>query len=772
MAGALDGIKVIDFGQYIAGPMTAMLLGDQGADVIRVDPPGGPVWDSAANATYNRNKRSIVLDLKSDAGRDLARTLVEGADIVIENFRPGVMDRLGLGAAAMTAANPRLIYCSIPGFAADDPRAATPGWEGVVGAATGVYPLRPGAAHPVYTAMPISSTYAAIQSAVAITMALNARERSGLGQVVEVPLFDATFGAIGFGGQRVHSQEQAPIGDVQAAQRAAGGNPNMVVGGQIQCKDGRYVMYMGGNKEARHFLEATGASEWVDALLAGKITIDEARARTEALFKTRTAQEWEDFSEQIGTECAVCRPSAEWLDNPGALGSGIIVDIVDPKLGKVRGPGIAVRMSATPPSIRSPRALPDSNRQEILAELSGQAVAAATNGSTPPAAVESMLRSALEGVRVLDLCIVLAGPTCGRTLGEYGADVIKIDRPVQPNAMAGRGGGGAGFHTDINRAKRSIMLDLKQPEGLEVFMKLVDSADVVVQNFRNHVATRVGFGYEQVKARKPGIVYGSLNAYGQVGPFEGRPGHEQILQAATGAQERYGGSGRPLLQPYAVNDYGTGFMGALGVALALYHRQRTGEGQHVDSALAYTATMLQSSMMQAYEGKVWDEPRGQDAIGSGPLNRAYQASDGWFFFAARPSDLAKSPDLRDLAGRSGPDLERALEERFRGATGAGWIGRLTAAGIGAHGFDSARDLMERPWVQDHGLSVTREHSGLGLVTTTGPAARLSRTPCVPGRPAPQPGEDAAGILAEIGLSPDLDRLIAAGIVSGAAVPVA
>src|SRR5438128_1537769 len=107
MAGALDGMRLIDFGQYVAGPLAAMLLGDQGADVIRVDPPAGPPFDTPANATWNRNKRSIVLDLKQSAGRDMARRLIETADVVIENFRPGVMERLGLGAETTTAANPR-----------------------------------------------------------------------------------------------------------------------------------------------------------------------------------------------------------------------------------------------------------------------------------------------------------------------------------------------------------------------------------------------------------------------------------------------------------------------------------------------------------------------------------------------------------------------------------------------------------------------------------------------------------------------------------------
>src|SRR4051812_29221302 len=139
MPGVLADVRVIDFGQYVAGPLAAMLLADQGADVVRIDPPGGPRWQTPANATWNRGKRSIVLDLKSPGDRATAGQLVATADVVIENFRPGVMDRLGLGADAMLARNPRLIYCSLPGFATDDPRVTVPAWEGVVSAAAASY---------------------------------------------------------------------------------------------------------------------------------------------------------------------------------------------------------------------------------------------------------------------------------------------------------------------------------------------------------------------------------------------------------------------------------------------------------------------------------------------------------------------------------------------------------------------------------------------------------------------------------------------------------
>ena len=133
---ALEGVRVIDFGQYIAGPMVGMMLADFGADVIRIDPPAGPRFDTAANATWNRGKRSIVLDLKRSEDLAHARDLIASADVVIENFRPGVMERQGIGPGAMTRAHPQLIYCSMPGFASNDPRAGMRGWEGVIAAAT------------------------------------------------------------------------------------------------------------------------------------------------------------------------------------------------------------------------------------------------------------------------------------------------------------------------------------------------------------------------------------------------------------------------------------------------------------------------------------------------------------------------------------------------------------------------------------------------------------------------------------------------------------
>ena len=740
MAGVLDGIRVIDFGQYIAGPLTGMLLADQGADVIRIDPPDGPSWDTPANATWNRGKRSIALDLKKKDDQEIAQQLVDSADVVIENFRPGVMARLGLDAKHMTQRNHQLIYCSLPGFAPNDPRAGVKAWEGIVGAATWTYrPSLSGAnpEDPVYTAIPIASSYAAFISSVTIAMALLGRERDGVGQQIIVPLFDAMFPAMGGRVITLHDRKPAPAR-----------NPGMGWTRTFKGSDGRWVQYHAGNLRFQQFTEAAGADKWDDPESPAH-----QEKRMEELFATRTALEWEELATNVGSEAALSRTAAEWMLHPHARESEMIVSVDDPVLGPVLQPGINARLARTPGEIRGPAPTLNAHRDEILDELSSINVA--------PKQLETPrdMPAILEGIKVLDLCIVLAGPTCGRTMAEFGADVIKIDSPDRERVS---------FHNEINRAKRSIVLNLKSKEGLEIFWRLVEDADVVVQNFRKDVAERLGVGYEQVRAKKPDIVYASLNTYGQIGPWATRPGHEQIAQAATGMQERFGGDERSYTQPFAVNDYGTGFMGAYAVALALLHRKKTGEGQHVNTALAYTAGTLQSQFLQDYAGKKWTEARGQNARGTGPLNRAYKTADEWIFMSAQAGDqatLATIEGLETIADQDENRLEELLEKCFLSAAAGDWVARLTSHDIGAHHLvTTTAELLENPWNKQHGLSATREHDELGQITTTGPAPRLSRTPVVIGRPAPKPGSDAHDILSDIGMENEFDRLVADNII--------
>ena len=244
---------------------SALLLADQGAEVIHVDPPGGPRWQAPANATLQRGKHSIILDLKTSADLTVARALIGSADVLIENFRPGVMDRLGLGWDAVGHGHDRLIYCSLPGFAADDRRAAMPAWEGVLAAATGTYASRGPASssrpsaepavgvydQPRFNALPLASEFGALVAAIAIVMALIARERDGLGQRIEVPRFDAMFLAFGASGLLVNGA-------------IAGGRPADPWSGTYECRDGALVLLnLATPRFVHRFLEVTGTlAEW------------------------------------------------------------------------------------------------------------------------------------------------------------------------------------------------------------------------------------------------------------------------------------------------------------------------------------------------------------------------------------------------------------------------------------------------------------------------------------------------------------------------------
>jgi crotonobetainyl-CoA:carnitine CoA-transferase CaiB-like acyl-CoA transferase len=429
MEGALDGLRVVDFAQYLAGPLTAMMLSDLGAEVIRVDPPGGPRWQHPANAILQRGKRSIVLDLTSSTDYQTAWRLIERADVVIEGFRPGVMERLGLGAQAALAANARLIYCSLPGFGSDDPRAHLPAWEGIVNAAAGHY-LPRGSTPPnyrgiagadlVYNALPLSSSFAAIVAGHSILAALIARERTGLGQRVEVPLFDAVFELTGFAAHTAPTPVQtAPLSP-----------PHM---GHYRCADGRWLhLCLIQDRHLQWFARTFMPQEWIDDGMANQDRLrtdsalqQRARDRFARLFQTRPALEWERLiNEQSGAPASICATSVEWLrDDQHARAIEAVIELDDPEYGRTIQAGYPFRLSKTPPVTRGARHPLNADRAAVLAEL-------AEDHRVPQAQFverNANLQQALSGLHVVDLTQVLAGPTSARILAEYEAEVIKIN---------------------------------------------------------------------------------------------------------------------------------------------------------------------------------------------------------------------------------------------------------------------------------------------------------------------------------------------------------
>jgi len=756
--GPLTGLRVIDFGHYVAGPLAAVLLADQGADVIHVDPPGGPRWDTVADAFFNRSKRRIILDLKRAGDLAVARRLIATADVVVENFRPGTLARLGLDPDELCSLHPGLIVCSMPGFAADDPRAGLRAFEGIIAAATANCQPRVGEEpagwdwdRPTYSALPLASSFAAYLAACGIVMALIARRRTGRGQRVDVPLFDAMFALIGHSGAYAHERGLRPPKGIH--QRGAGA---------FRCSDGRFVQF--DTSSPRHlswFARAAGLLGSVDPELldlsanARPEVNERLHARLRAEFATRTAAEWEELGNAAGAAIGFVRTAAEWIGTEHARLTRAVATVDDPELGPIWCAGLPVSLSAFPDLVIEPRHLPGEDTAGILAELDVLSPRLACPGAEPE------LDRPLSGMRVLDLGVALAGPTCGRLLAEFGAEVVKINAP------------NAGVSGYLNRGKDSLLLDVATVAGQDVYWRLVDRADVVLENFSPGTAERLSIGYAEVQARRPEAVYTSISCYGPGGPWTYWRGWERQGQAVTGIMER---TGLPsVLGPYNIVDIGTGILGAFVTAVALYHRQETGRGQLACASLAQTATYHQAAFMFDFPGYSQAEPRGYDALGEGPLQRYYRASDRWFFLGARPGELpqlAVAAGAPGLASQPGDAVETALAAAFATADADSIVRQITDAGIAAHPVVQLADLMTDELVRTRGLSVTQEVAEVGSCTMPGISAHLSDTPARVGPPPRRPGADAKALLTAIGLVDRLGDLDRGWVVRASDLPAA
>jgi crotonobetainyl-CoA:carnitine CoA-transferase CaiB-like acyl-CoA transferase len=743
-ATALHGIRVLDFGQYIAGPLTALMLCDQGAEVVRIDPPGGPRWVDPANAVLQRGKKSLRLDLKRHEDLESARRLIAGADVLIENFRSGVMDRLGLGYAACEAINPHLIYCAIPGFSKDDPRAGLQGWEGIVSAASGLYTpysaMRadiPGAgSQPAVSAIPIASNFAAFASANAIVAALIARERIGRGQYIETSLHAAAFEAINIEAQR---------GPPPTHNSFHPGADN-----RFQCADGKWVqLLMIAPRHLAWFVERFLPDRWLEGLGDVDLIRRDAEAGLRLrqalaeLFKTGPAAHWEKLVNAAGVPLAICQTIDEFLTaDMQARAVDAVIELDDPELGPMSQLGYPVTLSLTPSKAQGPRRDWDGDIRDLPVGLPTQTLRRSDGviGGPP-----------LKGIRIVDMSQVLAAPTGVRILAELGAEVVKINDT--DNWIIG--------HLQFNSGKKSILLDVGNPEGRAVLDALLRDADVFVHNLRPHTAERMGVDEEAIRAQFPEIVYATVSAYGDRGPKAGYRGWEPVGQAVTGMQLRLGGE-TPRLARFPLCDFGTGNLLAFAMLLGLWVRLRTGRGQHVQTSLMQAGAYHQSPYMLRYDGQIRHEIGGLFATGWGPLNRLYFAADGWFFLKAPgEASMAMVEGLRLPVSSAG--LEAYLELAFQRDSAEIWVQRLIRAGIAAHMLVTVNQTMESDYAVSKGFSIVRNHPGIGEVRTIGPIVSFSVTPVGVLKPAPAPGRDTRGVLTEFYDANKADALIKAGI---------
>jgi crotonobetainyl-CoA:carnitine CoA-transferase CaiB-like acyl-CoA transferase len=487
-----------------------------------------------------------------------------------------------------------------------------------------------------------------------------------------------------------------------------------------------------------------------------------------AKYAERTGLEWEKIlQEKFDAPAAVVQSTRDWLErDEHALSSQCVIEVNDPVLGTTRQAGFGVTLDRTPPRVALPRQLLDSDGDALRANPGRAGGKAGKNGGGGSPA------SPLEGLKVIDFAMLLAGPTAARVLAQYGAEVIKISNPrvlrADTDPLSDDGMALIG-HITANDGKRTTFIDLKKPDGLAIARQLIVSADVVHENFTPGVAERLGISEADCRELNPGHIYSSLNLHAFGGFRHAYRGHEELGQMITGISARLGGGDGAERSPIILNDHATGHLSAFGIILALYHRLRTGEGQHVRTALSQNASLAQLPFMISYQGASWSEPKGLDAKGWGPLDRLYAGQVGHFYLAAPENGaihrVASAEGLEGVDALSGAELEAELERRFATFPAETWAMRLEAAGLAVQVYRPIHELMADNLVRQRGLSVVNEHLGLGMRGKIGIPGRFSRTPPNVARRVPAAGLDTVDVVSELGWDDRIEQLFENEVIS-------
>ncbi len=729
MTGPLAGVRVLDLADRSAA-LAGRIFADLGAEVVLVEPPGGnPIrrcaprfadrTESAAHHYFSANKRSVVVT--PDAEPEAFLGLIATADVLIETEPPGRLDSLGLGHAALRAVNPGLVQCSVTPFGLDGEWRSWAATD-LIACATGGLAWLSGEPRgvPVQGGSDVAYAMAGLIAASGISIALHDRDRRVDGGGVHLDL---------------SLQEAVTMAAMQTATPSHwvwhGRIPRRPGLSQaLRCADGKYVGHLVRPDRFDGFLawaEREGidhgmtSDDWALSRLDAPRKDNPVAATTLALAAKLTRDEFVTGALEADI---VCLPVLGFDDLPRTeqyVVNEQFLDVDHPRLGTLSflrspvdgvGGSIAIRPAPElgadddlrPPPVAVPPA--------------------------PPAPAPADPASALAGLRVVDFTWVLAGPLGTRILANFGAEVIRIESSARPDSIRSQIGPDGvpdpdlgGLHNSTNTGKKSLAVDLRDPRGKALVDELIDSADVVVNNYRPGSLERMGFGYEALRSRNPGIIVCNLPGAHPEGPWAGRATMGNILMAASGFNMLTGFDGeRPRGIGIAYPDFTAPHLLVTGVLAAVRERQRTGRGQEI--------TLPQLSGMVSLLGAEWLHHR---ATGELPARRANRdpdhaphgiypavasefSDDEWVAIAVGGDDdwqrlaVLIGGDLGSDARftthadrkRHEDDLDRIVGEWTSGYDKWELAARLQAAGIAAGPVEHLADTIDRdPQLRHH-----------------------------------------------------------------------
>ncbi len=812
---ALAGVRVVELSAGRMGAACAKHLADFGADVVKVEPPGGDALRQAGPFTggtphpersalflyLNANKRGVCVDLHTDEGRQVLELLLKSADVFVTDASRRQAEALSLDEAEVQALNSGLVYTSVTHFGRYGPYSDYAGSDlvafhmGGVGYDTPTAYVTDIAEHKPVKSGSYQAEYQAAWTAAAATMiGLFHRDAYGRGQQIDVGAMDAVASMMR---DRIALYSYS-IGDIPESRMKS------YFSYLWQCRDGSISTSFASTHWWEGLKRVMGSPEWVEdpryaTRDARRQRMEDVEAKITGWLTGHTRKELVGILGGEGLPVFPVNSMAELLESEQYSSRGVFVEQRHPVAGTIRQPGPPARLSETPWRIRRPAPVLGEHSAEVLEEAkrtTSKRVAIASNVAHPAAAPRNAEPGAryegtlpLAGVRVLDFGWVYAMPHCTQWLAAMGAEVLRVESNGRLEWCRTMGNRGADGIEGINRAysfnalndsKLGITLNLREERARELIRELVSISDVVSENFTVGVMERMGLDYESLRKVRPDLVMLTATTLGATGPGRYSTGWGPNIQSYSGMAAVTGYEGGP---PVTVGgnwpDFVTGTVMAFSVLAALYHRRRTGQGQHIDLSMAeVVTTMLPEPVLEYTVGGREPYRMGNRDPVHAPHNvYPCDGHDQWVAISATCDDEWQA--LCDAAGQPG----WAADPRFQTAADrkanedeldeliAGWTRdlepweaarTLQAAGVPAGPVLSVFDMITDPHLAARRFILDMPHPEVGPRAVASLPARFSAVPELPHRHAPLLGEHNALVFEEmLGVTRDtFERLLA------------
>ncbi len=664
----LAGIKVLEFCHTVMGPSAGVILADLGAEVIKVE--AAPEGDTTRRArgfangffyAFNRNKRSLAVDLKSAEGRALIYRLVGESDVLVENFGPGTLERMGYGYAALARINPGIIYCALKGFLSG-PYEHRPALDAVVQYQAGLAYMTGPPGQPLRAGASLVDIMGGMFGVIATLAALNERRRTGAGQLVKSALFETTAFLVG-----QHMASEAASGTPpppMSVKKEKGGA--WAIYETFETKDGESIFIgLTSDNHWRGFWEHFERPDMIeDKRYATNRQRVAERETTVPLVAEAVGRhslaELIELCDRINVPFSPVSQPGDLFDDPQLGADGRMLEIDFPN-GQTRPmPPLPVEIGAHRLGLRRQTPEVGTDSREILGELGldeaeiddlgarGVAVWPGLEPTgnptpepapTPPAAPDGTGDSALPlaGIKVLEFCHTVMGPSAGVQLADLGAEVIKVEAVTGSDRLAHLRGGSLIW----NRNKRSLAVNLKSDDGRALIHRLAEKTDILIENYGPGTLDRLGYGYKDLSAINPLIVFCALKGF-LSGPYEHRPALDEVVQYMAGLAYMTGLPGAPTRVGASVIDIMGGMFGIIAVLAALGERERTGKGQFIKSSLFESTCFLMTQHMasEVISGKPPAPMSAKVETGSAAwaIYEPFETADGEHVFIGLTSD--------------------------------------------------------------------------------------------------------------------------------------